>query len=63
MGGQQVDDLAQAMVHDADPNDRAFVRQFVGTMMFNAYVEENSPSGGSGSSCCEVRSEGDENNH
>lgn len=29
------------MVNDADQSDKAFMAQFVGTQMFNQYIEEN----------------------
>lgn len=42
---RQVEEISSVMVNDADENDKAFMAQFVGTQMFNQYIEEN----------CEIR--------
>ena len=42
---RQVEEISSIMVNDADENDKAFMAQFVGTQMFNQYIEEN----------CEIR--------
>ena len=38
---RQIEELAINLIDDAEEGDKAFMTQFVGTQMFNQYIEEN----------------------